>query len=115
MLLVRLQQVDTAPMLFFNRKRSREIEDFAIALARDIVGRCPAAEALEGDHISMRLARAIDEACTRAAAYQREQRLGMYGKAKLGTAFKTELKETGYPEAFVDSLTRQLLIKMSAA
>jgi hypothetical protein len=99
----------------FNRKRSREIEDFAIALARDLAGRCPVAEAHEGDHISMRLARAIDEACTRAAAYQREQRLGMYGKAKLGTAFKMELKETGYPEAFVDNLTRQLLFKMSAA
>jgi len=99
----------------FNRKRSREIEDFAVALARDIVSRCPVAEVFEGDHMSMRLARAIDEACTRAAAYQREQRLGMYGRAKLGTAFKMELKQTGYPEQFVDSLTRQLLFKMSAA
>jgi hypothetical protein len=100
----------------FNRKRSREIEDFGIALARDIAGRCPPADAHEGDHISMRLARAIDEACARAAAYQREQRLGMYGKAKLGTAFKMELKQTGgYPEELVDNLTRQLLFKMSAA
>jgi hypothetical protein len=99
----------------FNRKRSREIEDFAIALAREIAGRCPVAEVFEGDHMSMRLARAIDEACVRAAAYQREQQLGMYGKATLGTAFKLELKQTGYPEQFVDSLTRQLLFKMSAA
>jgi hypothetical protein len=99
----------------FNRKRSREIEDFAVALARDIVSRCPAAEALEGDHISMRLARAIDEACNRAAAYQREQRLGMYARAKLGTAFKMELKQIGYPEEFVDSFTRQVLLKMSVA
>jgi len=99
----------------FNRKRSREIEDFGIALARDIAGRCPPADAHEGDHISMRLARAIDEACARAAAYQREQRLGMYGKAKLGTAFKMELKQAGYPEELVDNLTRQLLFKMSAA
>jgi hypothetical protein len=99
----------------FNRKRSREIEEFAVALAHDIVGRCPPADAHEGDHISMRLARAIDDACARAAAYQREQRLGMYGKAKLGTAFKMTLKETGYPEGFVDELTRQLLFKMSVA
>ena len=99
----------------FNRKRSREIEDFAIALAREVADRCPVAEVFEGDHMSMRLARAIDEACTRAAAYQREQRLGMYGRAKLGTAFKLQLKETGYPEQFVDSLTRQLLFKISAA
>jgi hypothetical protein len=98
----------------FNRKRSRETEDFAIALARDIAVRCPPAEAHEGDHISMRLAKAIDEACARAAAYQREQRLGMFARAKLGTAFKLELKQTGYPKEFVDSVTRQLLLKMSA-
>jgi hypothetical protein len=99
----------------FNSKRSREIEDFAVTLARDIAGRCPPADAHEGDHLSMRLARAIDEACARAAAYQREAQLGMYGKAKLGTAFKLELKQTGYPEELVDSMTRQLLFKMSAA
>lgn len=98
----------------FNRKRSREIEDFGIALARDIAGRCPPGEAHDGEHMSMRLARAIDEACGRAVAYRREQGLGIYGKAKLGTAFKLELKETGYPDDFADSLTRQLLFKMSA-
>jgi hypothetical protein len=98
----------------FNRKHSREIEDFAIALARDLAERCPAAEAYESDHISMRLARAIDEAFAKAAAYQREHRLWMYGRAKLGTAFKMELKQRGYPGELVDNLTRQLLFKMSA-
>jgi hypothetical protein len=97
----------------FNRKRSLEIEDFAVALARDIASRCPPSDAHEGDHISMRLARAIDDVCSRAAAYQREQRLWMYGKAKLGTAFKLELKEAGYPEEVVDGVTHQLLLKMS--
>jgi hypothetical protein len=99
----------------FNRQRSKQIEDFAITLARDIVSRCPAGEAHEGERISMRLARAIDEACAQASAFQREHRLGMYGKAKLGTAFKMELKQTGFPEELVDSLTRQVLLKMSAA
>jgi len=98
----------------FNRKRSREIEEFAVALARDIAGRCPPGEAHQGEHISMALARAIDDVCQRATAYQRERQLGMYGKAKLGTAFKLELKQAGYPEEFVDSLTHQLLIKMSS-
>lgn len=98
----------------FNTKRSREIDDFATALVRDIAGRCPAAEAFEGDRINMRLARALDEACVRAAAYRREQKLGVYGKAKLGTAFKFELKQAGYPQELVDSFTSQLLLKMSA-
>ncbi len=97
----------------FNSKRSREIEDFAVALARDVAGRCPPAEAHEGEHISMALARAIDEVCRRGAEFQREQRLWMYGKAKLGTAFKLELMQAGYPAQLVDSITRQLLLKMS--
>jgi len=99
----------------FNSKRSRDIEDFATTLARDLVSRCPPAAAHEDERISMSMARAIDEACARAAGYQREKRLGMYGKAKLGTAFKLQLKEAGYPPEFVDSLTRQLLLKISAA
>jgi hypothetical protein len=99
----------------FNLKRSREIEDFALALARDIAARCPPAEAYEGDHISMRLARVIDEIFLRALAYQREHRLWMYGRAKLGTAFKLELTRIGYPGEFADNVTRQLLFKLSAA
>jgi hypothetical protein len=97
----------------FNNKRSVEIENFAITLARDIAGRCPPADAHEGAHLSMSLARAIDEACTRAAEFQRDRRLWVYGKAKLGTAFKMELKQAGFPEELVDSMTRQLLFKMS--
>jgi hypothetical protein len=97
----------------FNRKRSREIEDFAIGLARDFAGRCPRGESQKIVPKTAQLARAIDDACNRAAAYQRERRLGIYGKAKFGTSFKLELKEMGYPEEFVETLTRQLLLTMS--
>ncbi len=97
----------------FNRQRSREIEDFGIALARDFASRYPPGEGQDGARVANRLALAIDEACNRAAAYQRERRLGMYGKAKLGTAFKLELKQAGYAKDFVQSLTHQVLLIMS--
>jgi hypothetical protein len=38
----------------------------------------------------------------------------VYGKAKLGTAFKLQPKESGYPDEFVDELTQTLLIRISA-
>jgi len=98
----------------FNRKRTRELENFALGLARDVASRCPPGKTHEGEHISMNLARAIDDVCKRATEYQRESRLGFYGKAKFGTAFKLELKQAGYPEDLVDTLTRQLLLKMSS-
>jgi hypothetical protein len=95
----------------FNWKRSREIEAFAVALARGFAGRFPPEESPEPK--TARLAGAIDDACNRAAAYQREHRLGIYGKAKFGTCFKFELKQKGYPEEFIETFTRQLLLTMS--
>jgi hypothetical protein len=59
------------------------------------------------------LAKAIDEIGNRAANFQREKQLGIYGRAKVGTSFKLELKQAGYPETFIDDLTRQVLMMMS--
>ena len=50
----------------------------------------------------------------RIAEFQRAKRLGVYGKAKFGTAFKYQLKDLGYDEDLVDELLRTLLIRMSA-
>jgi hypothetical protein len=95
----------------FNWKRSRDIEDFAVRLARDFAGRVPPHESQEPK--TAKLAGAIDDACNRAAAYQREHRLGIYGKAKFGTCFKLELAQIGYPEEFIETFTRQMLLTMS--
>jgi hypothetical protein len=91
-------------------KRSGEVDDFAIELARDFIKRVPPDAAL-GE--SSKLARAIDDACNRAKAFQSDKKLGMYGRAKVGTAFKIELKSAGYPTDFVDDFTRHMLLIMS--
>lgn len=96
----------------FKRTQSREVEDFAINLAREFSRRCPL-DRLQGGQGVIGLARAIDEVCNRAAEFQRAKRLGVYGKAKLGTEFKLQMKEDGYPAEFVDELTGKLLINMS--
>ena len=94
----------------FNSAQSREIEEFAVALAREFSSRFPpGTESAE----AQRLARAVDEICNRARALQREKKLGIYGRAKIGTAFKFELKNAGYPVEFIDSLTHQVLLVMS--
>jgi hypothetical protein len=93
----------------FRLWRSREIDEFAETLVREFVGRFPP----EKDNPAVPLARAIDEVCGRAKAFQREKRLGVYGKARVGTAFKFALKNAGYPDDFVDAFTRQLLLLMS--
>ena len=96
--------------MFFKLGRSREIDEFATALAREFAGRFPpGTESAE----AAKLARAIDEVCNRANAFKREKKLGLYGRARIGTSFKLELKTAGYPREFIDGFTRQLLLVMS--
>lgn len=87
---------------------TRDVTDFAIELAEDFAKRCP-----PGATSQMGVARAIDDVSNRAAAFQREARLGIYGRAKFGTEFKLRLKESGHAPEFVDELTTKLLISMS--
>ena len=94
----------------FNFGRSRDLEDFAVGLAREFASLIPADNAQRD---AARVARAIDEVCNRARAFQKDRRLGIYGRAKLGTAFKFELKSSGYADDFIDTLTHQVLLVMS--
>lgn len=94
------------------RSRSKDAEDFAIKLAQDFATRYrPKTE--QNDASAAVIARAVDDVCNRAADFQRARHLGLFGRAKFGTAFKLQLAELGYPEDFVDEFTRRLLISMS--
>lgn len=94
----------------FGSRKTEDADAFAVALAREFATLFPAGtDAAEGK----RFARAVDEICNRARAFQRENQLGIYGRAKIGTSFKFELKNAGYPDEFIDSLTHQVLLVMS--
>lgn len=97
----------------FKRLLSKEVEEFAVGLALDLGKRVSPDTWRKGTRPSV-LAKAVDEICNRAADFQRTQGLGVYGKAKFGMAFKLQLKESGYPDEFVDELTQTLLIRISA-
>jgi hypothetical protein len=94
------------------RLLAKGVEDFAIKLAQDFAARHSPQEGASDVNAAV-LARAVDDVCNRAADFQRARRLGIYGKAKFGTAFKLHLAELGYPDEFVDEFTRRLLISMS--
>jgi hypothetical protein len=99
--------------MLFSRVRNRDIEQFATEVARDFAKSCPLAETQGGQGSVKKMARAIDATCERAAAFQKEKKLGVYGKAKLGTTFKWELKALGYNDEFIDEFTRNLLLHLS--
>jgi hypothetical protein len=97
-------------MLF---KRSRDIDNFATELAREFARAYPPADVKSERSSVQKLARAIDAACVRAAEFHKGKKLGVYGKAKLGTTFKWELKALGYEDEFVDEFTRSVLVRLS--
>ena len=44
--------------------------------------------------------------------FKSEHRMNVYKKAKLGNAFKWKLRDAGYDSAFVDELTKTLMLKL---
>ena len=94
-------------MALFDFLKRAPVDLFANQLAVDLAKRYPVA--LEIDQTKKRnpsrLKNAFDSTFNRAIKFQLENKLGIYGKAKLTSAFKAELKELGYPDDFVDLAT----------
>ena len=102
-------------MLWF--KSNKLIDEFSTRLATDLAQRYP--PELENDATRKRnperLAKAFDSTFNRAIDFQRERKLGVYGKARLGNSFRWKLKELGYPEDLIELATKALIHFVSAA
>ena len=87
------------------------IDEFALKLAAELAERYPAEleNAKPKKRNPQRLAKAFDATFNNAIQFQRDNKLGIYGKARLGNTFKWELKRLGYPDDFVDLTTRSLV------
>jgi len=98
-------------MPIFDFGKREMVDAFALKLAGELAQRYP--PELENSKPKkrnpQRLAKAFDATFNNAIQFQRENKLGIYGKARLGNTFKWELKRLGYPEDFVDLTTRSLV------
>jgi len=92
-----------------------KIDEFAKSLAQDIGKRYPPAIANNPEQMvsQKRLTAILEDTFTRAHQFNRENRLGMFKKAKLGNTFKWELKEMGYEDRFVDVATEGLVVYLT--
>ncbi len=91
---------------------SRKVTEFAKSRAQDVAKRYPPANANNPAQMvsQKRLSGILEEAFTRAAEFNRENRLGWYKKAKLGNEFRWELKELGYDQKFIEGATEGLIV-----
>lgn len=91
---------------------SKHIDEFARDLAGNLAKRYPPALDVSPDKkIShARLTKVLEDTLMQAVEFQRNHKLGMFGKAKLGNEFKWQLKELGYTQKFIDVATEGLMV-----
>lgn len=98
-------------MPIFDFGKRTLVDDFALKLAAELAQRYP--PDLENEkprrRNPQRLAKAFDATFNAAIEFQREKKLGIYGKARLGNTFKWELKRLGYPDDFIELTTKSLI------
>ena len=95
--------------LLFSR---REVNEFAKDLAANLAKRYPPAldvspERRVSEH---RLTKILEDVLSQGTEFQRQHRLGLFGKAKLGNEFRWQLKELGYTDRFIELATEGLMV-----
>ena len=95
--------------MFLNWLDTKEVDEFADAIAADLLARFPPSEIEDQKRKGpARLKKAHDAIFARTESFVRAKPLNMYKKARLGNRFKWALREAGYPAEFADSLTYEL-------
>ncbi len=93
---------------------TKELEDFAIALAEDLGRRFPPKSEARTDQGAKHQIKVILEGLSaRAVRYREEHKLGIYRKAKLANTFRWRLTELGYSKSFVDEATKAVVTRIS--
>lgn len=94
---------------------TREIEEFATALASDLGRRFPpASEARTDPGATHQLKVILDGLAVRAIRFREQHKLGVYKKAKLANTFRWKLAELGYSKDFIERATKEIATKIAA-
>jgi hypothetical protein len=103
-------------MNFFGSVSGKQVDEFAIGLARMLAENYPPKPAADGPRppgAVEKLRSTLDEICREALGFKNLHKLGIYKKARLGNAFRWELTELGYEKRFVEEATQRLVVHIS--
>ena|ERR1700690_3812706 len=93
-------------------KGNAAIDEFAKTLVAELVKRFPTKKQseLSGRKLkpAQQLGKTVGELERRIAKFSGEQKLGIYGKARLLNNVKWQMKELGYSDDFIDATTATL-------
>lgn len=90
---------------------------FAKGLAAVLVQQLPPKlmETHRGTMSVNKVTRQLEKAFKVAVDYQRDQRLGFIRRAFVANDFRWELRQSGYPDDFVNMATEGLIVELSRA
>jgi hypothetical protein len=99
-------------MALFGSISSKQVDAFAKSLAAEMAKRYPPSLDKDGGPklSQKRLTTILEEVYHKAIAFQKEHKLGVYKKARLGNTFRWELEELGYSKQFIETATEGLVI-----
>lgn len=95
-------------MGFFTRFSGKPLRDQAAFLAQTFSESCPPPNTKRKPLSTQKIDAALDAIYRQAAAFSREQRLGIFGRARFAKAFQDELLSRGYPTDLVMKITGAL-------
>lgn len=107
---------DPRAMDIFGSASGKQVDEFGIALAREVAARCPPAPGEEGGRPAVpprRLVSTIEEVCRKALEFKTRHKLGIYKKSRLGNSFRWELIALGYDKRFAEDATQQLIVHIA--
>jgi hypothetical protein len=93
---------------------STEVDRFADWLTAELLRRYPPA-GLDTDpkKATRRLRKVHDNLFLRIQAFAREHKLNLYTRARLGNRVKWTMREAGYPPAFVEAFSHEVVTVVS--
>ena len=89
-----------------------DAEKFGQDLAQFFTQRIPLASEKEKRKDLARQLEVVDKIYLKIEQFKLNNKLNVYKKAKLGSAFKFELLNAGYEPAFVDQVTKGIMLKL---
>jgi len=93
---------------------TKELDEFADSLVAELLERVPPSGGkFSGAKALERVTRTFGATFARIDAFARSQRLNVYKKAHFANRIRWALKEAGYPEDFVGTMTQELLMHLS--
>ena len=98
---------------WFDAKEVDEFADSIIAAVRDRLP--PSGAEVAGAKDAERLRRSFGQIVARVDAFCQGHRLNLYTKARFANRVKWALKDAGYPGAFVDTFTQELVTHVALA